>query len=179
MDRLTHAKYFATMEHVVKRQQMYGVLPYTHHLADVERVLRDFNLGEDYYVAAWTHDVIEDCDGVKLKHVQEMFGDRVGELTWCVTNEPGGENRAARHAVTYPKIVATNGGVYLKLADRIAHAEVGGRLVDMYRKEHIAFKRAIRSELPDAIETAMWKRLHEALYVVHDVTSTPGTVAST
>lgn len=164
MDKLTHAKYFATQEHVIKRQQTHGVLPYTHHLAAVEQVLVDFGFDEDYKVAAWLHDVVEDCDGVKLKNIEELFGERVGALVYAVTNEPG-INRQARHAATYPKIVGTPGAIYLKLADRIANVECGGRLVKMYEKEHDAFKRAVATHAFNRtrIEDQMWDRLEGGL----------------
>lgn len=39
MDRLTYAKFYATRMH---GSQMYGVIPYTHHLEATERILREF-----------------------------------------------------------------------------------------------------------------------------------------
>lgn len=39
MDQLTHAKFYATRQH---GPQMYGVIPYTHHLEATERLLREF-----------------------------------------------------------------------------------------------------------------------------------------
>jgi (p)ppGpp synthase/HD superfamily hydrolase len=71
-----------------------------------------------------------------------MFNERVGELVNGVTNEKG-ENRKIRAALTYPKIRATKGAVCLKLADRIANVENGGKLVEMYKKEYDDFRRAL------------------------------------
>ncbi len=144
LDPLRWAKFFASIKH---SNQIYGAgLPYTHHLAAVEAVLRRFNYGigiynESLLIAAWLHDVVEDTD-TKVKEIAEMFGDRVAELVAAVTNEDG-PNRKVRAALTYPKIRSTKDAVCLKLADRIANVEHGGKLVDMYKKEYEDFKRAL------------------------------------
>jgi (p)ppGpp synthase/HD superfamily hydrolase len=139
LDPLRFAKFFAATKH---GDQKYGVLPYTHHLAQVEAVLRRFGMTQPCMLtAAWLHDVVEDT-GTKLKEVEELFGGDVAELVAAVTNEPG-PNRKIRAALTYPKIRACSGGTALKLADRIANVEAGGKLVDMYKKEYEDFRRGL------------------------------------
>lgn len=143
MDPLRHVKFFATIKHA---SQCYsGGLPYTHHLAAVEQVLRRFGVtDETMLTASWLHDVVEDTE-TKVKDVAEMFGPEVARLVHAVTNEDGA-NRKIRHALTYPKIRdAGPDAVRLKLADRIANIEAGGNLVGMYKKEHEDFKRALFS----------------------------------
>ncbi len=137
MDQLKWAKFFATVKH---GNQLYGGLPYTHHLAAVEQVLRRFEQRDDVMLtAAWLHDVVEDT-GTKLKEIHEMFGDEVAALVGAVTNEAG-PNRKMRAALTYPKIRSVPRATALKLADRIANVENGGKLVEMYAKEYEDFKR--------------------------------------
>lgn len=142
VDALKFAKFFASVKHA---GQTYSFgMPYTHHLSAVEEVIWRFYPMADPVlpVAAWLHDVVEDT-GTKLKDIVEMFGQEVADLVAAVTNEPG-ENRKIRHALTYPKTRA--GGelaVRLKLADRIANVEAGGKLVQMYKKEYEDFKRAL------------------------------------
>lgn len=141
MDPLRHVKFFATIKHT--GQTYSSGLPYTHHLAAVEQVLRRFNItDENLLTASWLHDVVEDTE-TKLKEIEEMFGPEVARLVHAVTNEDA-PNRKMRHALTYPKI-RENGenAIRLKLADRIANVEAGGNLVGMYRKEHEDFKRAL------------------------------------
>ena len=155
IDALKVAKFFATVKHGT---QLYGGLPYTHHLAAVEGVLRRFgapptsktdpscrleelHLMDPLFIAAWLHDVVEDTD-TKVKEVREMFGSIVADLVAAVTNEKG-ENRKVRGMLTYPKIRNTPGATRLKLADRIANVESGGTMVDMYRKEYEDFRRAL------------------------------------
>ena len=158
LDRLRWAKFFATIKH---RDQKYSNgLPYTHHLAAVAAVAVRYGYGSDRDMmeATWLHDVVEDT-GTKLKEIAEMFGDRVAELVGAVTNEPG-DNRKIRAALTYPKIRSTNGTVFLKLCDRIANVEAGGKLVDMYKKEYEDFKRALYTS---GQYDEMWARLDDLL----------------
>lgn len=143
LDPLRFAKYFAATKH---GDQKYGPLPYTHHLAAVEAVLRRFGTMDsrcpvtvDMLEAAWLHDVVEDTP-TKLKEIEELFGETVASLVRAVTNEEG-PNRKVRAALTYPKIRAMPGATTLKLADRIANVENGGKLVSMYAKELEDFKR--------------------------------------
>ncbi len=158
MDPLRHVKFFATIKHA--GQAYSGGLPYTHHLAAVEQVLRRFNVAdENLLMASWLHDVVEDTE-TKLKEIEEMFGPEVARLVGAVTNEEG-VNRKTRNALTYPKI-RNNGekAIRLKLADRIANVETGGNLVEMYRKEYEDFKRALYT--PGQAED-MWGHLDHLL----------------
>jgi (p)ppGpp synthase/HD superfamily hydrolase len=162
------ARYYAAVKHA--GQQYSGGLPYTHHLAAVEAVLRRFGYGtnrltgfdnvdehEALLQASWLHDVVED-QGVKLREIKELFGTVVAGLVDAVTNGPG-ENRKARQIVTYPKIRATPNAINLKLADRIANVEHGGS-VDMYRKEYEDFRRALYT--PGTCDE-MWAHLDNLL----------------
>lgn len=168
MDRLTYAKFYAAKKHA---GQDYGVLPYTHHLQDVERVLRDFGVygdgpqgeddpsPEDMYVAAWLHDVVEDTD-VKIRDVEELFGVQVARLVQAVTAEEA-PNRKSRNALTYPKTrEAGKFAVRLKLADRIANVENGGASGTMYAREHADFRRALHT--PGENED-MWGHLDDQI----------------
>lgn len=158
LDPLRHVRFFAAVKH--KDQQYSGGLPYTHHLAAVEAVLKRFGQDADVLLAAaWLHDVVEDT-GTKVKEVEEMFGEEVARLVEAVTNEPGA-NRKIRAALTYPKIrKAGYLAVTLKLADRIANVETGGKLVDMYKKEYEDFHRALYT--PGENED-MWAHLDRLL----------------
>lgn len=155
MDPLRHVKFFAAMKHA---GQTYGSgLPYTHHLAAVEQVMRRFGiLDEAMLTASWLHDVVEDTE-TKLKEIEEMFGPEVARLVHAVTNEDA-PNRKMRHALTYPKIREAGAlAIMLKLADRIANVEAGGNLVGMYRKEHEDFRRALYT--PGQADI-MWEHLN-------------------
>jgi len=144
MNLLEQAQSFATRKHVLDEGQLYGeILPYTHHLAAVAAVLKRFGFDdEEIQVAAWLHDIVEDTP-VKLRIIEEHYGEGVALLVGAVTSEPG-ENRKVRNALTYPKIrEAGIRAVALKLADRIANVEFGGRGVSMYKKEHATFQHGI------------------------------------
>jgi guanosine-3',5'-bis(diphosphate) 3'-pyrophosphohydrolase len=163
MDQLTAAKHFATLHHVIRKGQLYGPVPYTHHLSDVEGVLREFGItDEDMLVASWLHDVIEDTD-VKVRDIEESFGSCVATLVSAVTSEDG-PNRKTRNALTYPKIRGTgNAATKLKLADRIANVRNGGSSVEMYRREHSDFKHALTTGLEDEESLEMWAELDRLL----------------
>lgn len=150
LDPLTEAKRFATHHHVTVNSQTYGVLPYTHHLADVEAVMRNFGVTEEtMLIAAWLHDILEDCPEVKPKHIEEMFNDeRLINMLLAVTDEAG-ENRKVRKALTYPKIRHSQDARILKLADRIANVQAGGSLVQMYQREYEEFRLNLKPALAD------------------------------
>jgi (p)ppGpp synthase/HD superfamily hydrolase len=156
LDPLRWAKFFASVKHT---GLTYFGLPYTHHLQNVENVLRRFNItDEELLVAAWLHDVVEDTD-TKLKEIKELFGDSIAEIVDAVTNEEG-PNRKIRAALTYPKTRKCKKGVTLKLADRIANVEMKGSSIDMYRKEYEDFRRALYTK--DENEP-MWALLDKLL----------------
>ena len=162
MDQITAAKQFATLHHVIRKGQMYGVLPYTHHLQAVEEILREF--GESRVMiltAAWLHDVIEDTD-VKLRDIEENFGEDVALLVGAVTSEPG-DNRKMRNALTYPKIRSAGPlAVRLKLADRLANVKSGGGSLKMYIKEYADFRHQLFN-VNDILNVPMWNMLDKLM----------------
>lgn len=151
---INRAKVFAIDVHA---GQTYGGLPYSVHLAAVEVVVVEFFGMNDLTMrrAAWLHDVLEDTN-TTYEELAEEFGNDVARLVFAVTNE-NGANRKERAAKTYPKIVNTPGAVGLKLADRIANVEAGGK-VDMYRREFPIFKQALYT--PGKYER-MWNYLEK------------------
>lgn len=148
MDLVKQAQIIATQKHVLDNHQLYGWLPYTHHLESVCWTLDSYSFDDEVILAAaWLHDIIEDTRGkpneMKKRDIEELFGDEVAELVWAVTSEDG-PNRKTRNALTYPKIRAAGPrAVALKLADRIANVRNGGKALDMYKKEHTDFRHGI------------------------------------
>ena len=157
------ARYYAAVKHAPF--QYGGGLPYTHHLAAVEAVARRFSLDDEEMLAAcWLHDSVEDT-GVKLKEIAELFGDRVAMLVGAVTNDATpGINRKARGLLTYPKTRSVPGAVKLKLADRIANVEHGGKLVEMYKKEYADFRHGLHGGASITYdEEMMWNHLDQLM----------------
>ena len=139
---------FASEKH--KNQTYSCDRPYTFHLRAVRdtvlRFLPYLPYGvpiETVVLGAWGHDLIEDT-GVTLEELDERYGCEVAQVIWNVTDEPG-KNRKERHAATYGKIRSSPAAVFLKLCDRIANIEAGGK-TGMYRKEHLEFKAALYKE---------------------------------
>ena len=176
MNLIEQAQLFATQKHVLDNHQLYGsVLPYTHHTEAVAQVLFEFGFTDEVIqAAARLHDVVEDTrdrpNEVRVRDVEELFGAEVAALVEAVTCEPG-PNRKTRNALTYPKIrAAGERAIALKLADRIANVEYGGRAKGMYQKEHADFRHALYD--PTAVSNdpkyrlglgRMWDYLDELL----------------
>lgn len=115
-----------------------GIFPYEKHLEDVIDVLRFFNFDNELYiVSGYLHDTIED-GALSYNKIKEHFGVDVAEIVYCVTDEMG-RNREERKSKTYPKIKANTDALIIKLADRIANINHGGK-VGMYKKEYQKFK---------------------------------------
>ena len=139
--RYQEAVIFATRAH---GSQMYGQMPYLHHLEAVCRQLFIYcfhpttpsamrklplDVCEDLLIACLLHDTIEDTD-VTEEDLREKFGDRVANLVWAVTNgtiseqiTDKAERRKAKFATVYPKIRSTPYALIVKLCDRIANFE--------------------------------------------------------
>lgn len=163
--------------------QVYGQVPYVHHLLAVERQLsihcfhpltpeplRKLPLKrcEDILIACILHDVVEDTD-VTIEEVRSTFGNRVADMVFAVTNEKG-PTRKERFAKTYPKIRKTPDAIIVKLCDRLANFEscLGFRLTKdrtrihslykRYKREHIGFKEALKRSDQKHLQR-MWEKL--------------------
>ncbi len=161
--RIESARAFAARAHAAIGQT-YGEQPYTVHLDSVFATLGRFGADAqsslELLQAAYLHDVVEDCP-VNVDEVRDLFGARVAELVWAVTNEDGA-NRKERQAKTYPKTRSVPGATRLKLGDRIANVEAcladgaSSSLFGMYQREHAVFESALR--VPGENED-MWEHL--------------------
>jgi (p)ppGpp synthase/HD superfamily hydrolase len=134
------------------------IFPYEKHLDDVVDVLKRFDVGNKYLIAGYLHDIIED-GALSYNKISDYFGEEIAEIVYCVTDELG-RNRKERKAKTLPKIAQNPDAVIIKLADRIANIEHGGK-IDMYAKEYFDFKFALYSK--DRLAEPMWEHLESLL----------------
>lgn len=148
--------------------QKYGEeFPYMIHLQAVVGVLMRFGITETIILAAgWLHDVLEDTN-VQYEELLTFFSQDIVN-TVAPLSEPKGMTRKERHAVAYPRIRKNWRSLIVKLADRIAHLEAGGRKIQMYVKEHPDFKRDLygQTEIPteyQATVEAMWNYVDELI----------------
>lgn len=138
-----------------------GIFPYEKHLEDVVEVLRRFGITQAKYICAgWLHDSMED-GALSYRKIKRHFGLEVAEMVYCVTDELG-RGRDEKKAKTLPKTGSNPDAIIIKLADRIANIEHGGK-VDMYAKEYEAFKSALYQ--PDRMAKPMWEHLEELLKI--------------
>lgn len=130
------------------------IFPYEKHLDDVVDVLKRFGFSGKYIVAGYLHDTIED-GSLSYNKIKRYFGLEVAEIVYCVTDEIG-RNREEKKAKTLPKIAGNLDAIVVKLADRIANIEHGGK-VDMYQKEYKHFRNILYKNDPSHED--MWKHL--------------------
>lgn len=143
-----------------------GIFPYVKHLDDVVAVIKKFGFSGKFIVAAYLHDVIED-GAISYNKVKTHFGTEVAEIVFCVTDEMG-RNRKEKKAKTLPKTASNSDAIIVKLADRIANIEHGGK-VDMYIKEYDEFCKYLRHDNQSNSCKEMWSRLDELLGVKQKV----------
>ena len=136
-----------------------GIFPYKKHLDDVVAVLERYGFSGKYIIAGYLHDIIEDTE-LSYHKVKTFFGYEVAEMVYCVTDELG-RNRAEKKIKTLPKTASNPDAIIIKLADRIANIEHGGK-IEMYAKEYDEFQSFLRSVSPKSA-TDMWRRLDSLL----------------
>ena len=138
------AIYFAGKLH---KDQMYGESFYFYHLDRVDDILHSVGFKENSAerIAAYLHDVVEDCE-VPIEDITKYFGEDISNIVGAVTNESG-ENRKEKALKTYPKIRRYQSALAVKLADRIANLEhsvwVSSKHANMYLNEDVIFVREL------------------------------------
>ena len=152
----------------VHAEQKYGTKPYFegHILKVVGNVYRLANtkLGDlaILVAAAYLHDTLEDTTEDKAaleKEILEKCGEEVLKVVKFLTNDTTGQTKFDRKSTTYSNISTDYRAVIVKLCDRLANLEEGGK-VDMYRKEHDLFKGTLYS----AENAKLWKEIDKIIY---------------
>ena len=147
-------------ENAHKNQKYDEIFPYIKHIYDVIDVLKRFDFKSNkMLIGAALHDTIED-DGISYNDIKKHFGIDVAEMVFCVTDELG-RNWKEKKEKTLPKTMSNPDAIILKLADRIANIEHGGK-IDMYRKEQIDFKGTLYLSTPLEARV-MWDYLDNLL----------------
>ena len=135
------------------------IFPYDKHLDDVVDILKRFGYSGKYIVAGYLHDILEDT-GISYNKIHKRFGFVVAEMVYCVTDELG-RSRDEKKKKTLPKTATNSDAIILKLADRIANIEHGGK-IDMYAKEYEEFRSALFLNTPNDAKV-MWDHLEKLL----------------
>ena len=122
---------------------LFLVVTYVHQFLALSNISRE--LWEDVIIAAWLHDVREDA-GISYNEIKKLFGERVAEIVYSVTNEDG-RSREEKAIKTYPKTAKNRFGVFVKLADRIANTVYSkmnqSSMFNRYAKEFEFFKTSL------------------------------------
>lgn len=134
-NKILAARQYAIEKH---KDQKYGEHPYVYHLDQVYNIAVEMNLGEDYMIAAYLHDVLEDTDTTK-KELEEIFGKHITEMVFAVSGF--GVNREERQNDIKIKMALYPKSIDLKMIDRIANGRSSKvnkiKLFNTYQKEHI------------------------------------------
>lgn len=135
------------------------IYPYEKHLDDVVEVLKRFGFSGKFIIAGYLHDSIED-GAISFNKIKRHFGVEIAEMVYCVTDELG-RNRVEKKTKTLPKTASNPDAIILKLGDRIANIEHGGK-IDMYAAEYQEFKGTLYLNTPDSAKK-MWGYLESLL----------------
>ena len=153
------ARNYAIKQH---GEQMYGDKCYLYHLDLVYEKLKNFPIV--YRLAAYLHDIIEDCDNTEKvsSEIKEKFGQEVYQLVYAVSGV--GENRKERKLSMLAKLEIYPLAIDLKMADRLVNIEESKKnnpkLFKMYKKEHADY---------DALFSQGNPELYEAILIALDL----------
>lgn len=116
--------------------QKYGNKNYIYHLDLVYELAKEMGMDDDYLVAAYLHDTLEDTNLTK----EELFhktNAKVLNLVWAVTGV--GENRQERKNSMLEKLAVYPEAIDLKMLDRYINIKISKleneKLFKMYVKE--------------------------------------------
>lgn len=146
-EKVAKARQMAVAAH---GEQKYGTHPYAVHLDEVARICKPF--GEDAQIVAYLHDTLEDT-ALTMPDIEAVFGTFTACCVALLTDPPA-PNRKERKARSYAKLGSISESVpeslalIVKAADRLANVRASFvsrnlGLLDMYRKEHEAFRIAV------------------------------------
>lgn len=157
-DNVIRARKYALRAH---GGQKYGEEPYVNHLDEVVLLLAPY--GETAQIVGYLHDVVEDTEVTRVQ-ISTDWHDPISRLVGLVTDEHG-RNRRERKDLTNDKLRRVTGldttALIVKAADRLANLrrsakDVAGGKLDMYRREHPAFREAAyRPDLCDELWAEM------------------------
>lgn len=133
IELLQYARQYAIEHHV----NTYGNKPYSFHLDMVYDLAVKFNLGIEYQIGAYLHDIIEDTPVTKEMLIP-IFGEHIATMVFCVSGF--GENRKEKQQNIKEKMQDYPSSINLKMIDRLANMLnsklEAPKLYKMYCKEH-------------------------------------------
>lgn len=151
---LEEIRKYACIAHI---DQWYGDKPYVFHLDAVYAVVMEFNLGIEYQIAAYLHDILEDTK-VQREELVLKFGEHIATMVFCVSGF--GANRKEKQQNIKEKMESYPASIDLKMADRLANMRNSKiekpKLYELYCKEHLELEHIFSQGNP-----ALFKKLEE------------------
>ena len=120
-DRIAKAAAFAAEKHQGQVRKSRQQTPYINHLEEVAKLVAQFGGNEETIIAAWLHDVVEDCPPTSIADIAEVFGERVALLVAEVTDDkslPKAQRKRLQVETADKKSLEAS---LIKLADKIAN----------------------------------------------------------
>lgn len=140
---LRNSKVEKAREYAIRHhgEQMFGEQPYYYHLDMVYAIVVKFGLGEEYEIAAYLHDLLEDTPITKEELALE-FGEEIADMVFCVSGF--GANRQEKQKDIHTKLQTNIKSINLKMCDRLANLRTSKlnkpKLFQRYCKEHELFE---------------------------------------
>lgn len=140
---LRSPKVEAAREYAIKHhgEQMFGEEPYYYHLDMVHAIVVYFGLSEEYEIAAYLHDLLEDTS-IKKQQLARNFSEEIAEMVFCVSGF--GETRQEKQKDIHNKLQTNIKSINLKMCDRLANLRTSKlnkpKLFQRYCKEHELFE---------------------------------------
>lgn len=147
-DIVNQARDFAAAAH---GDQKYGNRSYTYHLNKVVNVCNRFGGSGELQAACFLHDTLEDTKVSESELIKE-FGPKIAAIVLGVTNLPSKE-------ATLNRTRLSKSAVFVKLCDRIANCEEGGKLPKYQKEMPLFYKILYRAGEYDS----MWNHLKKLL----------------
>jgi (p)ppGpp synthase/HD superfamily hydrolase len=189
-ERLKMAEFIATEAHQGQTRRG-SASPYMAHCTRVAEAAQECQLSLDAVVAAYLHDVVEDCEGWTFARLLNRgVSERAVQLVALLTKEKIGhivpptvwDVKAAKERY-YDGILGDDDAVALKLLDRADNLRDAITLVGMNRSWVVAYYQKTVAEFPRLVDAAISARSYlaarafgDALLALDDAL-TPGNIA--
>ena len=162
MDKIVaRAKEFALQKH---QGQKYGRYNYSVHLERVAEILQTLGFNEPLtQAAAWLHDTLEDTQ-TTYEELETNFGIEIAYAVWAISS-PESQDRITQIKTVLSRVMSSEIGLIVKLADRIANTEASKannpKLYEMYAREYPLFVQHLYQPKNKRL-LPLWERLKAA-----------------
>ena len=125
--------------------------PYIYHVEEVARLVYEFGGDEDAIVAAWLHDVVEDCEPT-IDDICREFGSNIASIVAEVTDNKRDTSKKRKEAQVISASTKSEAACLIKWADKSSNLRAIGLSPppwdDSRKNEYIAWAIRVTDKLP-------------------------------